>query len=176
VQPLAEHGKLSSFLLQLSPSFKPKGHALDELAPIVEALAPHPVCVEFRHRGWVEEKRLEDTLAWLSEHRVVFVCTDSPQGKAPTMMPPVDAVTREDLAYFRAHGRNAEGYMKGKTVAERFAWDYSDEELRELAGRADGLASDAEIVRIMFNNNRGADAPKAGERMRELLGQVAEAS
>jgi uncharacterized protein YecE (DUF72 family) len=89
------------------------------------------------------------------------------------MMPPVDAVTRDDLAYLRAHGRNAEGYMKGKTVAERFAWDYADDELRELAGRAEGLASDAETVRIMFNNNRGADAPKAGERMRELLGQVA---
>ncbi len=85
----------------------------------------------------------------------------------------IDAVTRDDLAYFRAHGRNAEGYMKGKTVAERFAWDYSDEELRELAGRAEGLASDADVVHVMFNNNRGADAPKAVERMRELLGQVA---
>ncbi len=173
IAPLEEGGKLSAFLLQLSPSFKPKGHELDELASLVERLAPRPVALEFRHRGWVEEKRLEDTLAWLSEHQVAFVCTDSPQGRAPTMMPPVDAVTRDDLAYFRAHGRNAEGYMKGRTVAERFAWDYSDEELRELVGRAEGLASDAEIVRIMFNNNRGADAPKAGERMRELLGQVA---
>ena len=173
VEPLDEAGKLASFLLQLSPSFKPKAHELDELAPIVEGLAPRLVCVEFRHRGWVDPKRLEDTLRWLSDHGAVFVCTDSPQGRAPTMMPPVDAVTRDDLAYLRAHGRNAEGYMKGRTVAERFAWDYSDEELRELAGRAEGLASDAEIVRMMFNNTRGADAPKAGERMRELLGQVA---
>ena len=133
------------------------------------------MCIEFRHRGWVEEGRVQGTLGWLSEHRAVFVCTDSPQGRAPTMMPPVDAVTRDDLAYFRAHGRNAEGYMRGRTVAERFAWDYSDEELRELAGRAEGLASEAEAVRLMFNNNRGADAPKAGERMRELLGQVAQA-
>lgn len=172
VEPLDEVGKLSSFLLQLSPSFKPKAHELDELAPIVEGLAPRPVCIEFRHRGWVEEKRLEDTLRWLSDHRAVFVCTDSPQGRAPTMMPPVDAVTRDDLAYLRAHGRNAEGYMKGRTVAERFAWDYSDEELRELGGRAEGLSSDAESVRMMFNNNRGADAPKAGERMRELLAEM----
>jgi uncharacterized protein YecE (DUF72 family) len=172
VEPLAESGKLSSLLLQLSPSFSPRKHELDELAPLLERFAPRPVCVEFRHRGWVEEKRLEGTLAWLSDHGAVFVCTDSPQGRAPTMMPPVDAVTRDDLAYLRAHGRNAEGYMRGKTVAERFAWDYSDEELRELAGRAEGLASDAEVVRMMFNNNRGADAPKAGERMRELLGRV----
>jgi uncharacterized protein YecE (DUF72 family) len=26
-------------------------------------------------------------------------------------------------------------------------------------------------VRMMFNNNRGADAPVAAQRMRELLGQ-----
>jgi uncharacterized protein YecE (DUF72 family) len=171
-EPLAENDKLSSFLLQLSPSFKPKDHKLDELDQIVSALAPHPLAVEFRHRGWVDERRLEDTLGWLSEHGVAFVCTDSPQGKAVTMMPPVDAVTRDDLAYFRAHGRNVKGYQSGKTVAERFAWDYGPEELKELAGRVEGLASDAEIVRVMFNNNRGADAPKAGERMRELLGQV----
>ncbi len=172
VEPLEEAGKLSSLLLQLSPSFAPRKHELDELAPLLERFAPRPVGIEFRHRGWVEEKRLEGTLGWLSEHGAVFVCTDSPQGKAVTMMPPVDAVTRDDLAYFRAHGRNVQGYQTGKTVAERFAWDYGPEELKELAGRAEGLASDAEIVRVMFNNNRGSDAPKAAERMRELLGQA----
>ena len=174
VAPLDAAGKLSAFLLQLSPSFKPKQHELSELAPIVERLAPRPVAIELRHRGWVEDRRLEETLGWLSDHGAAFVCTDSPQGKAVTMMPPVDAVTRDDLAYFRAHGRNVQGYQSGRTVAERFAWDYGPEELRELAGRAEGLASDAEVVRVMFNNNRGADAPKAGERMRELLGQVAQ--
>jgi len=173
VEPLDEGGKLSAFLLQLSPAFKPKANELDELGPIVERLAPRPVAIELRHRGWVEDRRLEATLGWLSDHGAAFVCTDSPQGKAVTMMPPVDAVTRDDLAYFRAHGRNVQGYQSGRTVAERFAWDYGPEELRELAGRAEGLASDAETVRVMFNNNRGADAPKAGERMRELLGQVA---
>ena len=173
VSPLDDAGKLSSFLLQLSPSFKPKDHSLDELGPLVAQLAPRRVAIELRHRGWVEERRLEETLDWLSSHGAAFVCTDSPQGKAVTMMPPVDAVTRDDLAYFRAHGRNVQGYQSGKTVAERFAWDYGREELKELAGRAEGLASDAEVVRMMFNNNRGADAPKAGERMREMLGQVA---
>jgi uncharacterized protein YecE (DUF72 family) len=172
VAPLEEGGKLSSFLLQLSPSFKPKQHELGELAPIVEGLAPRPVAIEFRHRGWVDERRLEDTLGWLSEHGAAFVCTDSPQGKAITMMPPVDAATRDDLAYFRAHGRNVQGYQSGKTVAERFAWDYGPKELKELAGRVEGLAAEVATVRMMFNNNRGADAPKAAERMRELLAET----
>jgi uncharacterized protein YecE (DUF72 family) len=80
-------------------------------------------------------------------------------------------VTRDDLAYLRAHGRNAEGYLHGKTVAERFGWRYSDQELEELGQRAQRLGDDADEVHLMFNNNRGDDAPVAARRMRELLGQ-----
>ena len=172
VEPLAAAGKLSSYLLQLSPAFEPRKHALDELKPLVQRLAPVPVAIELRHRAWVRGERLEETLEWYEDAGAAFVCVDAPQGKAPTMMPPVDAVTNPKLAYFRAHGRNAEGYMRGKTVAERFAWDYKPKELRELASRAGSLADRAETVRFMFNNNRGSDAPKAAERMRELLGQA----
>jgi uncharacterized protein YecE (DUF72 family) len=90
-------------------------------------------------------------------------------------MPPLDAVTRRGLAYLRAHGRNADGYVSGRSVAERFGWRYSDAELVEIRGRAEGLAERAEQVRLHFNNNRGSDAPVAAERMRDLLGQPAAA-
>ena len=173
VKPLHEAGKLSAFLLQLSPAFEPRSHQLDELKALIERARPHVIAVELRHRAWVEGERLESTLGWLEEHGAAFVCTDSPQGSAPTMMPPVDAVTRDDVAYFRLHGRNAEGYLKGRTVAERFAWDYGEDELRELKQRVEGLAEIARDVRTMFNNNRGADAPKAAIAMRALLGQEA---
>jgi uncharacterized protein YecE (DUF72 family) len=91
-------------------------------------------------------------------------------------MPPVDAVTRDGLAYLRAHGRNLEGYTRGRTVAERFGWRYSDEELEEIGQRAKWLEEHAGSVRLHFNNNRGSDAPVAAERMRELLGQTVSAS
>jgi uncharacterized protein YecE (DUF72 family) len=86
-------------------------------------------------------------------------------------MPPVDAVTDGRLAYLRAHGRNADGYLSGRSVAERFGWEYTDAELEEIGGRATELAERAEIVNVAFNNNRGADAPTSARRMRELLGQ-----
>jgi uncharacterized protein YecE (DUF72 family) len=86
-------------------------------------------------------------------------------------MPDVDAVTRPDLAYIRLHGRNADGYLKGKTVAERFGWEYSDNELKEVAKRAEAMAEDAGFVHVMFNNNRGADAPTSARRFRQLVGQ-----
>jgi uncharacterized protein YecE (DUF72 family) len=61
--------------------------------------------------------------------------------------------------------------MKGKTVAERFAWDYRDEELREIQKRVEGMAETAAAVHVAFNNNRGRDAPTAARRFRQLLGQ-----
>jgi uncharacterized protein YecE (DUF72 family) len=171
VRPLEQAGKLGAFLLQLTPSFSPRRNELDELSGLVEGLEGRPLAIEFRHRGWVEDKRIESTFEWLSDHGAAFVAVDAPKEVHVPIMPDVDAVTNPDLAYIRLHGRNAEGYMKGKSVAERFGWDYSDEELREVARRAEGMAEDAGTVHVMFNNNRGADAPTSARRFRTLMGQ-----
>jgi uncharacterized protein YecE (DUF72 family) len=175
VEPLVSAGRFGAFLIQLSPGFAPQSHGLDELAPLLSRLAPLPVAVELRHRSWAGPKRIADTLAWLEAHDAAWVAVDAPAGKSVTIMPPVDAVTRPGLAYLRAHGRNADGYVRGRSVAERFAYRYPDEELEEIAGRARTLAEDAGDVHVMFNNNRGDDAPVAAERFRELLGQSVEA-
>ena len=171
VEPLAEAGKLSTFLLQLTPAFAPGRHELSELHGLIERARPHPVAVELRHRGWVREDRAERTFGFLEEHGAVYVSVDAPPGDHVPIMPPVDAVTRDDLAYLRAHGRNTTGYLTGKTVAERFGWVYSDEELREIAELTRGMSEDVPQVRVMFNNNRSADAPTAARRFRELVGQ-----
>ena len=169
VDPLRRAGKLGAFLLQLSPSFTPRSHELPELEPLLDALAPHPVAIELRRRSWLRGERAEQTLRWYETAGAAFVCVDSPPADKPTILPPVDAVTRDDLAYFRAHGRNVEGYIRGRSVAERFGYRYSDDELRELAGRVQELAATAAVVTLQFNNNRGSDAPVAAQRMRELL-------
>src|SRR3954452_8915182 len=171
VPPLGH--KLSTFLLQLSPAFEPRKNTLDELGPLVERLnATAPLAVELRNRFWLTERRAEETLHWFERHAAAFVCVDMPEGSnAPTLMPNLDVATRSDVAHLRAHGRNLQGYLRGRTVAERFAHRYDDEELRELRERAGRLAEEAGEVRMMFNNNRGGDAPAAAQRMRELLGQ-----
>jgi uncharacterized protein YecE (DUF72 family) len=170
IEPLIEANRLSSFLLQLSPAFGPRDHGLDELLPLLERLAPHPVAVELRHAGWTRDKRIQGTLDWFDAHDAVWVATDMPHGDHMTIMPPVDAVTDSRLAYFRAHGRNLEGYVRGRSVAERFGYRYRDSELEEIAGRARELAARAEEVRVAFNNNRGSDAPVAAARFREIVG------
>jgi uncharacterized protein YecE (DUF72 family) len=171
--PLAEAGKLGAYLVQLTPAFGPGRHKLGELDGLVAALKPHRVAVELRHRGWLRDKRREDTLRWFADNEVAFVCVDAPPDDHFSIMPSdFDAVTTDELAFVRLHGRNTEGYLKGKSVAERFAWRYEDDELEEIAGRVRSMAEQAGEVHVAFNNNRGDDAPTAAQRFRSLLGQA----
>jgi uncharacterized protein YecE (DUF72 family) len=162
-EPLFAAGRLDCLLLQLTPAFKPGDHALAELEPLVQALAPVPVAIELRHRDWLN--RREETLGWFRDVGAAFVCVDAPRTDAPVVMPPVDAVTRGDLAYLRAHGRDAEAYLKGRSAAERFDYAYTDAELDELAERARGL--DAERVVCALSN--GAHALDSALGMRQRL-------
>jgi uncharacterized protein YecE (DUF72 family) len=182
IEPLETAGKLGALLLQVTPAFKPARRGdgpdaepdpdrLTELEPLVEAIAPRRLALELRNRHWVEGEQLSETLAWCSEHEVAFVCVDAPPGDHFSIMPAVDAVTRDDLAYVRLHGRDTHGYLTGKSVAERFGWVYGDEELEEVAARVHGLAEQAAEVHVLFNNNRDDDAPSAARRFRALLGQ-----
>ena len=81
-------------------------------------------------------------------------------------------MTNSDLAYLRLHGRDAKAYTTGKTVASRFNYDYSDEEIEEVAERSKQLARDAKEVHVVFNNNALDYAPHAAARMRKALGQL----
>jgi len=170
--PLAEAGKLGAYLVQLTPAFSPGRHELAELSGLVQALRPHRVAIELRNRNWAAEERLGDTLRWFADEGVAFVDVDAPADEHFSIMPSgLDAVTTNGLAYLRLHGRNADGYLKGKSVAERFGWEYSDEELEEIAGRARSLAEQADVVHVAFNNNRSANAPTSAGEFRRKLGQ-----
>jgi uncharacterized protein YecE (DUF72 family) len=169
--PLAEAGKLGSYLLQLTPAFSPARHSLEELDRLVEVFRPLSLAVELRNRNWVDDRRREATLDWFADHGVTYVTVDAPPADNFQVMPPLDAVTNPTVAYMRAHGRNTKGYLTGRSVAERFAWRYTDEELEEIAARAGVLAESAGEVHVAFNNNRGDDAPTAAQRFRALLGQ-----
>jgi uncharacterized protein YecE (DUF72 family) len=171
MKPLADAGKLGAYLLQLTPAFDPRRNQLDELLPVIDGLSPVPVAVEFRRRSWASSKRFEGVLDWLSAHDAVFVCVDTPPGDHVPIFPPIDAVTNDALAYMRCHGRNTEGYLHGRSVAERFDYDYPEDELKEIAGRAEALDQDAEQVHVMFNNNARELAPKAARGLRTTLGQ-----
>jgi uncharacterized protein YecE (DUF72 family) len=175
-EPLHIAGKLGALLLQLSPGFSPRKHDLEELAPLFDRLGGHEVAIEFRNRDWAEGDQLIKTLQFLRDRSVSMVGVDAPAEAHFTIMPPdLDEITNPKLTYLRLHGRDAHAYNTGKTVAARFNYDYSDEEIDEIAERAKNLAHKSSKLHVVFNNNAFDYAPRAAVRMRKALGQAFDA-
>jgi uncharacterized protein YecE (DUF72 family) len=169
LEPMESAGKLGALLLQLSPAFGPKRHSLAELDHLLDLLAARRVAVELRNRNWVSDDHRAETLDYFRRRRVTWVTVDAPPGEHFMIMPAVDAVTDRRLAYLRAHGRNTEGYVSGRSVAERFDYDYPDAELEEIADRAEQLSRIAIDTHILFNNNKSSYAPDAAARLQRIV-------
>jgi uncharacterized protein YecE (DUF72 family) len=170
---IRDAGKLGVLLLQLSPAFSPRKHRLSELEPLMQTLGKYDVAVEFRNRNWAVGGQLGATIDFVRKHRAIFVNVDAPASDHFTVMPSeVDEVTNSKIAYLRLHGRNAKAYVTGKTVAARFDYDYSDEEIAEVADRSKKLSQEARDVHVIFNNNNLDYAPRAALRLRKALGQI----
>jgi uncharacterized protein YecE (DUF72 family) len=169
IEPLAEQRKLGALLLQLSPSFRPKTNALSELDPLFDMLSGYRVAVELRNHDWVEETKVEETLNYFRRRKISFVSLDAPRAAHFMVMPSADYVTNPSLAYLRCHGRNAEGFIKGRTVAERFDYKYKLDELKEITQRAVKMAEHSAAVHVVYNNNTANYAPVNAEQMREIL-------
>jgi uncharacterized protein YecE (DUF72 family) len=173
---LRAFGKLGALLLQLSPAFSPKMHALAELDEVVNAFADYKLAIEFRNRNWVANGRLHELLEFCRDRRITLVSVDAPREKHFTIMPPdLDEITNPQLTYLRLHGRDARAYTTGKTVATRFNYDYTDKEIDEVAERSEKLAQKSEAVHVIFNNNALDHAPHAAARLRAALGQIVQA-
>lgn len=167
-RPLIEAGRLGCFLLVLSPSFTPAKRSLEVLDALVTRLEPHPLAVELRHRDWVSDEQREKTFAYFRERRLVWVAVDLPQIAGTTLMPPIDEVTREDIAYLRLHGRNPR-YHALKSTEEKHTYAYPAPEIAELANRARAFARQAKRVHVIANNHASDFAPKTALALQRLL-------
>jgi len=156
-------------ILQLSPGFRPRHNQLTELDHLLECLEGFKVAIELRNRGWAAENQLPATRQFFSKRRITFVMVDAPADPHFTILPNIDLVTSHELAYLRAHGRNAEGYIRQRTVAGRFDYDYPGRELVEIGERADKAAKKAGEVHVIFNNNKADYAPRAALGLQQIL-------
>ncbi len=169
----ADAGKLGVLLLQLSPAFSPRKHELGELESLIDMLGDYELAIEFRNRNWAIEDQLESTIDFMRKHHAAFVNVDAPVSDHFMVMPSdVDEVTNSNVAYLRLHGRNVKGYITGKTVAARFDYDYSDNEIAEVAERSKKLARESHELHVIFNNNNLDYAPRAALHLRKALGQI----
>jgi len=169
---LQSAGKLGVFLLQLSPAFSPRKHHLSELEALIEKFADYQLAIEFRNRNWVVGDQLKSTIVFLRKRNVGFVNVDAPASDHFSVVPSdLNEITNPNFSYLRLHGRDPKAYLTGKTVAARFNYDYSGNEIEEVADRSRKLAQDAKDVHVVFNNNNLDYAPRAAIRLRAVLGQ-----
>lgn len=170
IAPLKEAGKLGSLLLQLSPAFSPREHELTELDSLRTHLEGHKLAVELRNRNWIVGTQFSETLDYFKKRELTLVLVDAPESEHFTVMPGFDEVTHPALGYVRLHGRNEQGYIKGRSVAERFDYDYSEAETQEIAARLRKVSKQVAELHIVANNNRSNYAPKLAKKLQELLG------
>lgn len=169
LMPLHSAGKLGAVLFQFPQWFviSPKSKAyIDECA---DRLRDFRIAIEFRHESWLREDNREETLAFLSERSLPYVCVDMPQG-FESSVPPIAAATADDLAMVRFHGRNASVWdAKNITASERFRYEYSQVELSEWVPRLRSLAEQARETHVLMNNCYRDYAVRSARDLGQLL-------
>ena len=169
LEPLRQSGKLGAILLQFPDWFVISGGNKDAIIRARELLPDDRLAIEFRSATWMSERNREETLRFLSESGLTYVSVDEPQG-FPSSIPPVAAVTSDDLAVIRFHGRNAETWKKkGITAAERFDYRYSQQELFEWVPKIRRVAEQAREVHLLMNNCYGDKAVNNAAELSQLL-------
>jgi uncharacterized protein YecE (DUF72 family) len=169
LMPLHSAGKLGSVLFQFPQWFVIGRKSKDYILECKERLPDFLIAVEFRQKLWMEERNQEETLAFLEEHDIPYVCVDMPQG-FDSSIPPVAAATSRKLAIVRFHGRDPEIWEKKvKTAAERFRYDYDEKELEEWVPRIEALAAEAGETHVVMNNCYENYAVKSARQLADLL-------
>ncbi|SCF23874.1 Uncharacterized conserved protein YecE, DUF72 family [Micromonospora viridifaciens] len=166
LDPLVEAGKLGALLFQFPPWFTIKRDNKQYLLEVARRCAPLRPAFEFRHASWFAGDNADETLGFLRQHGLAYVCVDMPQGHRSSV-PPVLAATA-DLALVRFHGHSDR--WTSKDIHEKFGYDYSDRELRDWAPKLRELAGAAEQTHVLMNNCYRDYAQRNGQRLQALLG------
>ena len=148
LDPLVEAGKLGALLFQFPPWFTIKRDNKQYLLEVARRCAPLRPVFEFRHASWFDGDNADETLGFLREHALPFVCVDMPQGHKSSV-PPVLAATA-DLAVVRFHGHSDK--WTSKDIHEKFGYDYSKRELRDWAPKLRELARQTGQTHVLMNN------------------------
>jgi uncharacterized protein YecE (DUF72 family) len=168
LRPLHEAGRLGAVLFQYPPWFGPRRDNRAEIEALGERLPDYRISVEFRSPRWTAEQRdRERTLAMLEERGLVYVPVDAP---AVSGLPRVMAVTNPELFVMRFHGRSDATWADtSRSAAERFAYEYSEEELEELARPLAEHAAEARETHLLMNNCYRDYAVRNAAQLRDIL-------
>jgi uncharacterized protein YecE (DUF72 family) len=168
--PLAKANKLGVVLFQFPPWFLPGHDSRGYIEEVKARMTGFTPAIEFRNPYWLLEDNLERTLGFLRGNKLPFVCVDEPQGTSASV-PPVASCTGP-YAIVRFHGHNREAWTKrGATVAEKYDYLYSLDELREWEPRIERLSAEADETHAIMNNCHDDKAVRNARDLAEILGK-----
>jgi uncharacterized protein YecE (DUF72 family) len=169
LEPLRKAGKLGAILLQYPEWFVISRENKAEIVRARELLPDDRLAVEFRNATWMSERNRKETLDFLKANDLTYTVVDEPQG-FPSSIPPVAAVTNDELVIVRFHGHNAENWKKpGLTAAERFDYLYPKKELASWVPKIEEMAEDAKEMHLLMNNCYGDKAVTNAAQLAEML-------
>ena len=114
-------------------------------------------------------EQLKETINYFAENNICLVSVDARETDHFTVMPNADYLTTPKMIYLRAHGRDANAYIKGKTVHDRLNYNYSGEEIINIWQRLAKFDKEAQMIFAIFNNNRHRQAPDAAQCLHDYF-------
>jgi uncharacterized protein YecE (DUF72 family) len=148
LQPLVDADKLGVLLFQFPPWFTIRRSNKQYILEAAQRCKPLGIAVELRHESWFAGDNREETLAFLREHELPFVCVDMPQGHKSSIPPVVEATA--DLGMVRFHGHSDK--WDSKDIYEKFGYKYSAKELKGWAPKLQELSRETARTHVLMNN------------------------
>jgi uncharacterized protein YecE (DUF72 family) len=148
LNPLAEAGKLGALLFQFPPWFGIRRSNKEYMLEVAARCKPLRPVFELRNASWFERDNRDETLDFMREHNLPFVCVDMPQGHKSSVPPIVEATS--DLAVVRFHGHSDK--WTSTDIHEKFGYQYSKPELEQWAPKMAALADRTDRTQVYFNN------------------------
>ncbi|KKK06872.1 DUF72 domain-containing protein [Micromonospora sp. HK10] len=164
--PLAAADRLGAVLLQFPPWLTRGEAAKQRILAAARRCQPWRVGVELRHSSWFSDEAVVDTVTFLREHGLGYVCVDMPQGH-PSSVPPILTATA-DLAVVRFHGHSTAWESGDKQ--EKFRYAYGAQELARWAVLLRELAEQCAELHVLMNNCCDGQAQRDAARLAGLLG------
>lgn len=172
LEPLATAAKLAAVHFQFAPWVINNRDGQAHVRECAERMGEQLLAVEFRNKTWFEGSRRTDTLEFERELGVANVIVDSPTHTYNTVEP-VWEITSTRLAVLRLHGRNEETWnIKGEAASDRFNYDYTDDELRQLVPQIRAIANRVDAMHVVFNVNHEDQGQRNALSLMRLLTDV----
>lgn len=165
LDPLVQAKKMGVLLFQFPPWFGIRRDNKQYLLEVKKRCAPLRIAVELRSSLWFDGANQKETLEFLRDNKLPFVCVDMPQGYKNSVPPVFEATS--DISVVRFHGHSDK--WTSRDIHERFGYEYSEKELKHNARKLRALGEETRQTHVLFNNCYSDYAQRNAQRLIELL-------